>query len=314
MALDSMRDLDDLDDDFNEHLPTMTTSTDAPATTAVKEEKEEGSKPKVGMLSPPPLSPSASPIRNLSFDMLLNCLSLLGDMRMYIRLRLVCKAWTPLAEHEALWKPLAFQLCKPAAKKKGSSSSCASSSESNQGIGTPSAAAKSGGQSAALSSGGGAAASSGTPLPRWVCRACALIQADPYGISCEFCGTQREIITSPPVAEGGGGSGSGGASAGASYCTKIGSLKEFAAMWSSPPLNDSTAKQALPLKSEMDRAKRDEMDRSRRAGQSGRVFFAGATTETVWDVAKETGDWYLLVKQTFLDRALTRKWETLDRG
>jgi len=79
-------------------------------------------------------------------------------------------------------------------------------------------------------------------------------------------------------------------------------------------MDDGTAKQSMPLKLEVDRAKREEVDRSRRVGQGGRVFFAGATSETVWDVAKETSDWYLLVKQTLQDRHLRRKCETLDRG
>jgi hypothetical protein len=138
------------------------------------------------------------------------------------------------------------------------------------------------------------------------------LQADPHGLHCEFCQTQREIITTPATPDS--------ARHAPSYYTKIGSHQEFAAVWG-PASNSS--KEALPLWSEAEQARQDaantalaqrEIERDRPAVTADRLFVAGATVATFRDLLPRTGEYYLLVKLATTDAALASRWETLHRG
>ena len=82
--------------------------------------------------------------------------------------------------------------------------------------------------------------------------------------------------------------------------------------------SDSLARQRLasrPLWSEEERQRADVAAAARSLEMAGgRVHMAGATAETMWQAAVETGDYYWLVKATFTDKALAGRWETLHRG
>lgn len=183
VALDSMKDLDDLDDNDDDSSPTtpIEPPPHPPLQMADNQPSQLGEEEVSKLVSTYrshhlyTLAPSASPIRMCSFDMLLNCLSFLEDIKAYANLRTVCKAWTILAEHEALWKPMAFKHCQ---NKK--TTSCSSSSATT----TPQPAAEGKSLTAAESAvktpstkgqGGG-----GLPST-WVCRACGLIQVTARG-------------------------------------------------------------------------------------------------------------------------------------
>lgn len=138
-------------------------------------------------------------------------------------------------------------------------------------------------------------------------------QADPHGLFCEFCNTQREIISSPPPAAA-----PAPADAPPSYYTKLTSHQDFAAIWGQRS-NSST--DAVPLWSENDRSEKARAPRSGPGPMSPshppidpprlRVRMAGLTRDMAWDVALLCGDYYMLVKMFFTDRQQAGKWEKL---
>lgn len=152
------------------------------------------------------------------------------------------------------------------------------------------------------------------------------MQADPHGLFCEFCNTQREIISSPPMAAP-----PVAQEAAPSYYTKLSSHEDFAAVWGT---GSNSSRAAVPLWSEIDRQQKDQppvtagqpaasassssSTSSEARGSVGsvaeRVHMAGATKGMLWEVAGRSGDWYMLAKLTGTDRQLGDKWETLHRG
>lgn len=126
--LESMKDLDDLSDEEEVEVITIEDSEDEKMEVVEEHsrkrprQEEGGEERRVVARGEPSRRPPAvplyytvqgSPVKACSSDLLLSCLSFLADVRSYGRLRGVCKAWAPLAEHEALWRPLAQELCMP---------------------------------------------------------------------------------------------------------------------------------------------------------------------------------------------------------
>lgn len=248
------------------------------------------------LYSRPMSSNGITPFALLPADLLLHCLAFMRDVRVYLKLRSICKAWTVVAEHEALWKPLAEAHCRPVQAREKQHK-------------TPS-----------KSSPGGAA------LPaRWSCEACGLLQADRFGLRCEFCQCQRQIIASPPQE----GEGEGG---GSSCFRVIKDYEELAEAWRGRGAGEGMGSSEgegdrklsateRPLYSEEKKRKADEaalMASSKIMSAEGenheRWFMAGTGKNNVWEVAGKTGAYYLLYKTYTIDKALSAKWDSLHRG
>jgi hypothetical protein len=174
-VLESFKDLDDWSDDDNDsEAPKMDSSPSGEAEAPALPAPAPAPAPdNTGMalvaralrqheVAAPRFHPIGSPIRMCTDSLLLAVMSFLGPQaRAYVSLRLVCKAWLPLAEHDSLWKPLAQAYCRPASTSSSSSTSATPQRPPGSARPAPSPSP--------------ATPAADAPM-RWVCRACGLIQ------------------------------------------------------------------------------------------------------------------------------------------
>lgn len=269
------------------------------------------------------------PFAALPPDLVLHALHFLHDPVAYSDLRTLAKGWGRLAEHESLWRPLAEARFEPPVPPP-------SSHRTPTPVAASSAAPASSAASASSAGGGARRESLGLPAS-WSCKACGLLQADRFGLHCEFCQAEREIVTSTTGAAGSSPSSAAGAEEPSCPFIKIKTYDELAEVWRSTEEEKGAGGAAAaaaasasadaadrPLYSEERKRKADEAAReassrlmtgpgSRPEGHV-RLYVAGTGPKNVWAVAEATGDWYFLYKVLSLDEALAAKWDSLHRG
>lgn len=190
-VLASMKDLDDLSESEEEEGATAMVVVEVGDDDEVQQgeaerPKESSSRPAEGQAAVRPLPAyyrvTGSPIRACSSDLLLSCLSFLGDARTYTRVRGVCKAWAPVAEHEALWRPIAEAMMgrRGAHKSRGGTSSLGREEMKKGGHGHEDDEEGEQGKGEAVAASGGVLSSESPAPPKkppsWMCNACGLIQ------------------------------------------------------------------------------------------------------------------------------------------
>ncbi|KAM3575525.1 hypothetical protein VYU27_002518 [Nannochloropsis oceanica] len=251
---------DDDDDDvvvigdegkWNKVSPSSTSPSLISAAAAATAAATAGAPLAVLLRANPVLIHGGGPFRLLPSDLHLHCLGFLHDHFEYVRLRTVSKAWAGMAEHESLWRPLVERDCgelmtraaAAAAAASAASAAAASAAAATAAEPRTPAAVKcrssqtpsSSASSTSSSSPSSTLSSSSTKRPGiWSCKACGLLQADRFGLHCEFCSAEREILLPSPSERGRGGEGGeeGGGEEGASSCFRvIKDYSELAEVW-----------------------------------------------------------------------------------
>lgn len=197
----------------------------------------------------PVLIHGGGPFQLLPSDLLLHCLSFLHEASVYAGLRAVAKHWNEVAEHESLWRMLAekdWQEPKrracllgggPSRAGPRSTTPVATGAAGGKEPRTPGWPPSADGRDYARTPSASSPAFPAAPAT-WACSACGLRQADPFGLNCEFCSTEREIILPPsgPPA----GRPTGGGEEEASCFRVVKDYQELAEIW-----RDSNAKAAV---------------------------------------------------------------------
>ena len=148
-------------------------------------------------LTPMLLHGGLSPFGVLPADLALHALHFLQDPVAYSGLRTLSKGWSRVAEHESLWRPLAEARFKPPPPSPPPARTPTPQAPAASASGSASVSASSDGRARRES----AASSSSLGLPAsWSCKACGLLQADRFGLHCEFCQAEREIVGASPAA------------------------------------------------------------------------------------------------------------------